>query len=59
MKAEIEEIPFKNRGIEVTSETEGEKQHLEDLWASSAAAVMLTRNNDGNVTITFGPTKEG
>ena len=58
MKAEIEDIPFENRGIEVTSETEEEKQHLESLWARSAAAVMLTRNDNGTVTLTIGPTKE-
>lgn len=58
MKAEIEDIPFENRGIEVTSETEEEKQHLESLWTRSAAAVMLTRNNDGAVALTIGPTKE-
>lgn len=58
MKAEIEETPFKNRGIDVTSESEEEKQHLERLWARSVAAVCLTRDKDGSVTITFGPTKE-
>lgn len=57
MKVEIEDIPFENRGIEVTSETEDEKAHLESLWSRSAAAVMFTRN-DGSVTLTIGPTKE-
>jgi len=57
MKAETENIPFENRGIEVTSETEEEKQHLESLWSRSAAAVMLTRNDNGTVTLTFGPLK--
>jgi len=64
MKAEIEDMPFagvwlENRGIEVTSESEEERQHLESLWSRSAAAVVLTRNDNGSVTITFGPTKEG
>lgn len=58
MKAEIEDIPFERRGIEVTSETEEEKAHLESLWSRSAAAVALTRNNDESVTLTIGPTKE-
>ena len=57
MKAEIEDIPFENRGIEVTSETEDEKAHLESLWSKSAAAVMLTRNDNGSVILTIGPTK--
>jgi len=57
MKAEIEDIPFENRGIEVTSETEEEEQHLRRMWNRSAAAVMLTRHDDGNVTLTIGPTK--
>lgn len=64
MKAEIEDIPatilklpYENRGIVVTSETEEEKQYLEKMWNRSAAAVMLTRNDNGAVTLTFGPTK--
>lgn len=55
MKAEIENIPFENRGIEVTSENEEERQHLESLWSRHAAPLMLTRNNDGSVTLTIGP----
>ncbi|GAH60929.1 unnamed protein product [marine sediment metagenome] len=56
MKAEIEDIPSE-KGIEVTSETEEEKQQLERMWSRSAAAVMLTRNENGSVTLTIGPTK--
>ncbi|MBA7533115.1 hypothetical protein ES705_25350 [subsurface metagenome] len=58
MIAEIEDIPIENRGIEVTSETEEEKAHLESLWSRSAAAVVFTRNNDESVTLTIAPTKE-
>ena len=59
MKAKIEQLPsVENRGIEVTSETVEEKQHLENLWTRRVAAVMLSRNDGGSVTITFGPTKE-
>jgi len=58
MKAEIEGIPSENRGIDVTSETDEEKQLLESLWTRSAAAVMFTRNDWGFVTLTIGPTKE-
>ncbi len=57
VKVAIEDIPFENRGIEVTSETEDEKAHLETMWSRSAAAVMLARNDDGSVTLTIGPTK--
>ncbi|GAI54294.1 unnamed protein product [marine sediment metagenome] len=57
MKAEIEDIPFESRGIEVTSESEEERQHLETMWSRSAAAVVFTRNNDGSVTLTIGPVK--
>jgi len=57
MKAEIEDIPSENRGFEVTSESEEERQHLETMWSRSAAVVMLTRNDDGSVTLTIGPSK--
>ena len=59
MKAEIEQIPFKNRGIEVTSETPEERQHLEELWFRKAAVVMFTRNDNTSVTLTIGPIAEG
>ena len=58
MKAIIEDIPFENRGIDITSETEEEKKHLEKLWTRRAAAVALTRHDDGNITLTIAPTKE-
>ena len=58
MKAEIEQIPFKNRGVEVTSETPEERQHLEDLWNKKAAAVVFTRNDNTSVTLTIGPVAE-
>ncbi|MBA7468389.1 hypothetical protein ES707_03637 [subsurface metagenome] len=55
MRAEIEDIPFENRGIEVTSESEEERQHLETMWSRSAASVMLTRNDNGSVALTIAP----
>lgn len=58
MKAEIERIPFKNRGIDVTSETPEERQHLEQLFNRNVAAVVLTRNDDSSVTLTIGPVAE-
>jgi len=58
MKAEIEQIPFNNRGIDVTSETPEERQHLEELWNRKAAAVVLKRNDDTSVTLTIAPIAE-
>lgn len=55
MKAVIEDIPFENRGIEVTSESEEERQHLETMWSRGAAAVMLARNDNGSVALTIAP----
>jgi hypothetical protein len=64
VKAEIEDIPkevcrlpYGNRGIEVTSESEEERKLLETMWSRSPAAVVFTRNNDGSVTLIIGPTK--
>jgi len=57
MKAEIEDIPFENRGLEVTSESKEERQLLETMWSRSAALTMLTRHDDGNVTLTIEPSK--
>jgi len=58
MKVKIEEIPVENRGIDVTSESEEEREHLEELWARRARVVALTRNGAGTVTLTFAPPKE-
>jgi len=55
MKAAIEKIPFDNKGIEVTSENEVERKHLLRMWERRAMAIMLSRNPDGSVTLTFGP----
>lgn len=55
MKAKIEDIPVENRGIDVTSETEEEKLHLESLWTRRAAVVTLTRHDNGTVTLTIAP----
>ena len=57
MKAEIETIPVENKGIEITSENEEEKQFLESLWTNGAAALAFTRNDDKSVTMVIGPTR--
>lgn len=54
MKAKIEDIPIKNRGIEVTSENDDEKQHLKNLWSFGAGLLVFSRNDDGSVTLTIG-----
>ena len=58
MKAEMEKAPVENQGIDVTSETEEERLLLEGLWTGNASALMLTRNDDRSVTLTFAPIKE-
>lgn len=55
MKVEIEQIPFENRGIDVTSETAEEKEILERLWNQRAAAIVFTREDNGNVVLTIAP----
>ena len=57
MKAEIEDLPLENRGIDVTSENDAEKEFLESLWSRSPAAVMFSRHANGSVTITIGPAR--
>jgi len=57
VKAEIENVDTQNRGVDVTSESDDERIFLETMWSRSAGAVMLSRNNDGSVTLTIGPTK--
>jgi len=58
MKVEREsELPFRDRGIDVISESEDERIFLETMWSGSAGAVMFTRNKNGSVTLTIAPTK--
>ncbi|MBA7677960.1 hypothetical protein ES703_86227 [subsurface metagenome] len=58
MKARIEDIPVKGRGVEIESETEEEKQVIEQIWNTHGGLAMLTRKDDGNVELVVAPTVE-
>ena len=58
MKAKVETIPTKGRGVEIESETEEEKQLLEDIWNTHGGLAVLTRKDDGQVTLVVAPTVE-
>jgi len=55
MKAILEPAMLKNRGVSLTSETEEEKQVLENIWNQNGRPVMLTRLGDGQVEICLAP----
>ncbi len=58
MKAKLETIPVKGRGVEIESETEEEKQILEQIWNTHGGLAMLTREDDGMVQLVVAPTVE-
>ena len=58
MKARLETIPVKGRGIEIETETEEEKQVLEQMWNNHGGLAMLTRTPDGNIQLVVAPTVE-
>jgi len=58
LKAKLETIPVKNRGVEFESETEEEKQVLEKIWNTRGGVAVLTREDDGQVTLVVAPTEE-
>ena len=58
MKAKLETIPVKGRGVEIESETEEEKQVLENIWNTHGGLAVLTRMKDGNVQLVVAPTAE-
>lgn len=49
MKAKLETIPVKGRGVEIESETEEETQVLKNIWNTHGGPVMLTRKEDSNI----------
>ena len=59
MKAKLEDIPVKARGVEIESETEEEKQMLENIWNTHGGLVVLSRKEDGNVQLVVAPSLEG
>lgn len=58
MKAKLEIIPVKGRGVEIESETEEEKQVLEQIWNTHGGLAMLTREDSGMVRLVVAPTVE-
>lgn len=58
LKAELEPEEMKYRGIFLTSETEEEKQVLENIWSQKGRPAMLGRLRDGQVQLVLAPTPE-
>ena len=58
MKAKLEDIPVKARGVEIESETEEEKQMLTNIWNTHGGLVVLSRKEDGNVQLVVAPSLE-
>lgn len=58
MKAKLETIPVKARGVEIESETDDERQILEDIWNTHGGLASMTRTNDGNIQLVVAPTVE-
>ncbi len=57
MKAKLENDPLLlNRGVEIESETDEEKQVLLQLWYGHGGPAALTRNDDGTVTLVIAAT---
>lgn len=55
MKARLEAIPVKGKGVEIESETEEEKQVLAQIWNTRGRLAMLTRKDDGMVQLVVAP----
>jgi len=58
MKAILESAALKNRGVFLTSETEEEKQVLENIWIQNGRPVEMARLGDGQFEITIAPTAD-
>jgi len=58
MKAKLEDIPVKARGVEIESETEEEKQVLENIFNTHGRPAVLSRKDDGNVQLVVAPSFE-
>jgi len=54
----VETIPVKGRGVEIESETEEEKQVLENIWNTHGGLAVLTRKDDGSIQLVVAPTVE-
>jgi len=58
LKAKLETIPVKGRGVEIESETEEEKQVLENIWNTHGGLAALARIEGGQVQLVVAPTVE-
>jgi len=58
MKAKLEDIPVKARGVEIESETEEEKRMLENIWNTHGGLAVLSRKEDGNIQLVVAPSLE-
>lgn len=58
MKAKVETIPVQARGVEIESETEEEKQILENIWNTHGGLASLERTPEGNVKLVVVPMVE-
>jgi len=58
MKAKLEDVPVEARGVELESETDEEKQVLENIWNTHGGLAVLTRTEDGNVQLIVAPSLE-
>ena len=56
MKVRLEPEGVQYRGISVVSETEEEKQILENIWIQKGRPVMFNRMTDGQVQLVMAPT---
>jgi len=58
VKAGLSQGWLLGRGVEIESETEEEKQVLEQVWNTHGRLAMLTRKDDGMVQLVIAPTVE-
>jgi len=58
MKAKLETIPVKRRGVEIESETEEERQMLDNIWNTHGGLVSRARTENGNIQLVVAPSAE-
>ena len=58
MKAKLETIPVKRRGVEIESETEEERQMLDNIWNTHGGLVSWARTENGNILLVVAPSAE-
>lgn len=58
MKAKLETKELENRGIEVESENDEEKEILTNIWFKKGRPVAFGHKQDGGVMLTIAPSAE-